>query len=40
MQITEIQDKGNIILVLDGRFDFGVRKNFKDTVERIEREGC
>ncbi len=40
MQITEKQDKGNVVLVLDGRFDFGARKNFKDTVERIEREGC
>ena len=40
MQISEQQENGAVILVLEGRFDFGARKHFKDTIERIQQEGC
>ena len=40
MQISEEQEDGVVILDLEGRFDFGARKVFKDAVERIQKEGC
>ncbi len=40
MQISEQQDNSSVTLVLEGRFDFGARKTFKETVERLQQEGC
>ena len=39
MNITQDTIDGNTILHLDGRFDFGVRKTFKDAVEGASVEG-
>jgi anti-anti-sigma factor len=39
MNITPETVDGNTILHLDGRFDFGVRKTFKEAVEGISVEG-
>ena len=39
MNITQDTVDGNTILHLDGRFDFGVRKTFKDTVDGVSVEG-
>ena len=38
MQISEHKEEGAVILDLEGRFDFGARKVFKDAVERIQKE--
>ncbi|MCA9472449.1 MAG: STAS domain-containing protein [Nitrospirales bacterium] len=41
MQISEqTGEEGIVVLDLEGRFDFSSRKAFKDTVERIQKEGC
>jgi len=40
MQITEQQEDSVVVLELEGRIDFGARKVFKDTVERLQKEGC
>lgn len=40
MQISEQKEDGVVVLDLEGRFDFGARKVFKDTVERVQGEGC
>ncbi|GJL50917.1 STAS domain-containing protein [Candidatus Nitrospira salsa] len=40
MQITEQQEDSVVVLELEGRFDFGARKVFKDAVERLQKEGC
>ena len=40
MQITEQQQDGANVLVLDGRFDFGARKTFKDSIDRLQSGGC
>jgi len=39
MNITQDTVDGNTILHLDGRFDFGVRKIFKEAVEGVSVEG-
>ena len=39
MNITKDTVDGNTILHLDGRFDFGVRKTFKEAVEGVSVEG-
>jgi len=39
MNITQDTVDGNTILYLDGRFDFGVRKTFKEAVEGFSVEG-
>ncbi len=40
MQITEQNEDGVVVLDLEGRFDFGSRKVFKDTIERAQGNGC
>lgn len=39
MNITQDTVDGNTILHLDGRFDFGVRKIFKEAVDGVSVEG-
>lgn len=39
MNITEEKADGKAIIYLDGRFDFGARKAFKDAMDRIAGEG-
>ena len=39
MNITQDTVDGNTILHLDGRFDFGARKAFKESVDRASEEG-
>ena len=39
MNITQDTVDGNTILHLDGRFDFGVRKTFKEAVTGVSIEG-
>lgn len=34
MTITQEQGKCHVILTMEGRFDFGVRKIFKDAIEK------
>ena len=40
MQVTEQQQNGASVLSLDGRFDFGTRKTFKETIDRLQGGGC
>jgi anti-anti-sigma factor len=39
MNITQDAVDGNTILHLEGRFDFGVRKTFKEAVDGVSVEG-
>lgn len=39
MNITQDQVEGNTIVHLDGRFDFGARKTFKEAIDRAIGEG-
>ncbi len=39
MNITQDTVNGKNILHLDGRFDFGARKTFKEAVDRVAEEG-
>ena len=38
MNITQGTDDGKTIIRLDGRFDFGTRKSFKETMDRLAEE--
>ena len=40
MHVSERQENGATVLNLEGRFDFGARKEFKETVDRIQARGC
>ena len=40
MKVSEQQQDGATILNLQGRFDFGSRKEFKDTIDRLQAGGC
>ena len=39
MKVTENQDGEFAILDLEGRFDFGARRDFKDAVDRVQNSG-
>ena len=39
MKVTERQDGEFAILDLEGRFDFGARRDFKDAVDRVQNSG-
>ena len=39
MKVTERQDGDFAILDLDGRFDFGSRRDFKEAVDRVQNAG-
>ncbi len=39
MKITQEIDEGRVILHLEGRFDFGARKDFKEAMDLATKEG-
>ncbi len=39
MQVTERQEQGATVVDLEGRFDFGSRREFKESMERLGEVG-
>jgi len=39
MNMSEREEHGAMVVTLEGRFDFGVRKDFKQTIDRLQTQG-
>ena len=39
MNVTHVTVAGKTVVSLDGRFDFGARKTFKETIDKVSESG-